>query len=163
MKPQPDTQPLLDLIVPALSRYSPEDRWIFTALAERIAATRYRAWAELVEDPGDRETLLACAAREEDIASRVEALRDDAHELQAKMRDAHPELPAGYAALFEALPLRDQFALQAAAEGLGAGTWASYAAACDDPAKAEVLRACGPLEEASAAALQGIIAKLDAS
>ncbi len=159
----PDTNGIAELIGPVLAAYEADDQYILTALAERIAASRYRTWADEVEDAGDRETLLACAAREEEVALRVEALRDDAGALQETMRERHPELPEKYAALFSSLSLRDQFALQAAAERLGAATWRSFAKQQADSDVADVLEGCAPLEEASAEALEAIIAKLDSA
>ena len=66
---------------------------------ERTAADRYRGWAEDV--PEHREGLLACAASEDEIADRVEALfpPSDAHrELVASII---PAAKATYYSAFE--------------------------------------------------------------
>ena len=43
-----------------------------------MAAERYRGWAGAVDDATVRAGLLACAAREDEIAARVEAVHPDA-------------------------------------------------------------------------------------
>jgi hypothetical protein len=145
------------LVGPALVGLAPEQQPAIVALAERIAAGRYRAWAERVDDPAVRERLLACAAREEEIAARVEATVPDAAGVQARARADHPDLPDGYAALFAGLSLAEQWALQARAERVGAETWRGLAAA--DAERRDVYLACAGLEEESAAALETLVAE----
>ena len=144
----------------AIALNPPEDPRIFVALAERIAAERYRGWAESVDDEARRRILLECAAREEYIAGRVEALRPDAVALQEQILKDHPDLPSQYKAVLDGMTLRDQFAAQAEAECAGAAAWRAFAATCSDPKEAETLLSCAPLEEASAAALEQIIASM---
>lgn len=62
----PDLVPILARV---LQRVPPERQPLLIATAERLAADRYRAWAD---DPGmahRRSLLLACAGREEEIAT----------------------------------------------------------------------------------------------
>ena len=58
---------LAELIGPLLAGVAEADRPVVIAMAERIAADRYRAWAEQVRDPLDKARLMACAAREDEI------------------------------------------------------------------------------------------------
>lgn len=148
---------LTALVGPALAGLAPEQQPAIVALAERIAAGRYRAWAERVAADDARERLLACAAREEEIAARVEAEVPDAEAVQRKAQLDHPTLPEGYAALFSGLSLADQWRLQAQAERVGADTWRGLAEA--DAARREVYLACAELEEESAGVLDALVAE----
>ena len=150
------TTRLTKLVGPALAGLTPEQQPAIVALAERIAAGRYRAWSEQTSASEVRETLGACATREDEIASRVEATVPDASAVQRGALAAHPGLPDGYAALFEGLSLAEQWALQAEAERVGAATWRNLAGA--DEARRDVFLACAELEETNAAALEGLVA-----
>ena len=97
---------------------------------ERTAADRYRGWAEDV--PEHREGLLACAASEDEIADRVEALfpPSDAHrELVASII---PAAKATYYSAFEPYTPAQQMAIQANAERQGANAWQNLKAAYPD-------------------------------
>ena len=143
---------------PLLGRVPDEDRMFVLALAERVAARRYRHWAAEVNDPAAREALLACADREEDIASRVEALSPRADEVQASFAAETPELETVYEELFAGYSLPEQLRIQAAAERLGGATWRAFASAADG-AVARALSACAPLEEQNAATLDELLAR----
>jgi len=143
------------LLAPTLARTPAADRPLLIALAERMAAQRYRAWA--ADAPGHAAVLLECAAREESIAEHVEGLHPDAPARQAGLRDATPELDVLNRTLFEGLPLRDQFTVQARGERLGAATWRALAAASSETAETYLL--CAELEERSAEALESILAE----
>ena len=66
---------LAEVLGRVLQRVPLAEQPLLVALAERLAAERYRGWAE--EDPAHAAGLLACAAREEEIARRVEGLYPD--------------------------------------------------------------------------------------
>ncbi len=111
---------------------------------ERTAAARYRGWAEAV--PEHRAGLLECAAREDEIADRVEAMfpPSDAH------RDlVHSAIPAArdtYYQVFSEYSPIEQMTIQANAERQGAGAWQNLK---------EAYPALGPqLDELSAIELQ---------
>ena len=148
---------LTELVGGVLSAFEPEQGPAVIALAERIAGERYRGWAEQVGDPETRVLLIACAEREAEIAARVEAVVPGASEVQAGVQASHPDLAQRYAALFEGLPLEEQFAQQARAERLGAATWRSVAAASASE-QAKVFHECAKLEEASAEVLEALVA-----
>jgi hypothetical protein len=150
---------LAETFAAVLQTVAVERQPLLIAIAERLAAERYRAWAA---DPGvadHRSDLLACAAREEDIAARVEALYVGAAEIQANIRTNNPGLMEINRTLFAHRPLRQQFAIQAQGERLGAATWRSLARHETDAARSAVLRTCAELEEASALVLEGILGK----
>ena len=148
---------LAELVGPALAGLKPEQQPAIIALAERIAAGRYRAWADQIGDAEGRATLLACVTREEEIASRVEATVPDAKRLQDAAEAAHPHLRDGYAALFTGLSLAEQLSLQAQAERTGAATWRNLAQAAADEIQGVYL-ACADLEETSATAVEALVA-----
>ena len=118
---------------------------------------RYRLWAK---DAGDAaEGLRACAAREDEIATRVERLLPaDASGLAAIDRVV-PRARELYYGLFDGMGLREQLALQAAAERQGAAAWRGLAAGHDDPAVRDALEACARLEEESADHLDALLAQ----
>ena len=151
---------ILGMLGPIIAPYPPDEQKIFAALGERVAAGRYRAWSESVDDDAFREILLRCAAREEEIAGRVEALHPDAAAVQERISKDHPDIENQYRDMFEGMSLPEQFAMQAEAERGGAAAWRAFADACSDPEEAEKLRACAPLEEASADELEKIIASM---
>jgi hypothetical protein len=141
---------------PLLARIAPEDGPLLIAMAERMAAERYRGWAAQVDDSARRAGLLACAGREDDIAGRVEALYPDSAARQARIRQALPDLDALTDGIFGGRPLAEQFAIQAAGERLGAATWRALAQAAGAEAVQAAFLACAPLEEASAAYLESL-------
>ena len=149
---------LAELIGPLLTPLSKDEQPAIIALAERVAAGRYRAWAQQVTSDEIAERLLACAAREEDIATRVEARTPGAADLQARAMAEHAGLADRYAAMFSGRPLAEQFAMQARAERAGAATWRTLASASSG-ASAQTFLACAKLEEISAAVLESLIAE----
>ncbi len=155
---RPIEERLAELVVPVLTAFPPEQRPAVIALAERIAGERYRGWAAQIADPEARRELLACADREDEVASRAEALVPGADDVQAAVREAHPDLAERYAALFEDHPLAEQFALQARAERVGASTWRSIAEGSDAEAST-LFGELARLEEASAAVLEALVGK----
>lgn len=145
------------VLAEVLQRVVPERIPLLLAIAERLAATRYRGWAEEVADAAQRPALRACADREEEIARRIEALFPDAADAQRDLLASHPDLAEINRSLFAGRPLAQQFTIQARGERLGAATWRSFAKrAVTDAARATFL-ACAELEEASAAVLESLL------
>jgi hypothetical protein len=147
------------VLAPLLAQVPRAQQPLLIALAERMAAERYRGWAGEWDAPDGRAALLACAAREEEIAAKVEALFPDAAALQRDLRAKHPELPELNRSLFAGRPLAEQFAIQANGERLGAATWRSFARQEEDGARRAALLACAELEEASAKVLDGLLGR----
>jgi hypothetical protein len=148
-----------EVIAGALARVAEPDRPLLIAVAERMAAERYRGWADDPANAAHTAALRACAAREEDIASRVEGLYPDAGTRARELLAAHPDLSEINRTLFAGRPFAQQFAIQAGGERLGAATWRSFAKGEADPRRREVLLSCAPLEEASAEILEGILGR----
>jgi hypothetical protein len=129
-------------------------RPLLVAVAERLAAERYRGWAEQVTSAELRARLLACADREEEVATKVESLFPRAAETQRELLAAHPELTLVNRTLFAGRPLAQQFEIQAKGERSGAGLWRSLAQRAQDPHVRDTYLACAKLEEASAEVLE---------
>ena len=144
------------VIGPLLARIPGDRQPLLVAIAERLAAERYRRWAAMPDLADEHETLLACALREEQIAANVEALYRDVDALTREILAKLPELEAVNRGLFADRPLRDQLTIQARGERLGAATWRAFAAEASDAALA-AFEACAPLEEQSAAVLEKIL------
>ena len=149
----PDVGAILGALI---ARVEPAEQPLFLAIAERMAADRYRGWADDVQAPELRAGLLACAAREDEIAERVEAIHPDPATVQNRLLAAFPDLGRLNRDVFAGRPLADQFAIQAAGERIGAATWRAFAAARPDAAGRDAFLACAPLEEASADFLEGL-------
>ncbi len=143
-------------LAPILQRVVPAQQPLLIALAERMAAVRYREWAAAVRDPAQQAELHACAGREEEIAARVEALYPDAAAIQQELRRANPDLDAVTLAIFADRPLQQQFAIQARGERLGATTWRAFARQQSDAQARQTLLDCAVLEELSAVVLEAL-------
>ena len=146
-----------ELIAPIIGDVPEEQRPLLVALAEKIAAGRYRDWAEQASG-SDRHALLACADREEEIARRVESLYPDAAAVQADLLVKHPDIEQAYRDLFSGHPIQDQYAIQADGERLGAATWRALARDADREEQRKVFLDNAELEEASAAVLEALVA-----
>jgi hypothetical protein len=155
--PPPD---LVVTLAPVLEATDPSDHPLLIALLERWAAERYREWADAVGDIAQTTALLACAEREEEIATRVESLYSDSDDVQKRLEAANPLLKAALAGSYTWRPIDEQWSQQAEAERLGAATWRSFAArarADADDAAAETFESCALMEEASAEVLENFL------
>lgn len=120
---------------------------------ERTAADRYRLWAEDV--PSHRDGLLQCAASEDDIADRVEAMFPPSDEHRALVSEIIPKAKATYYAAFEPYTPIEQMTIQANAERQGANAWQTLKAAY--PEKADELDQLSQIELSSADYLDGAL------
>ena len=137
------------LSAPILEQLPAEHRPVLLAMLERGAAKRYRQWAEGAADASERDGLVACAAREESIATAAEALVPNAAEILATFAVHLPALRDAFTQVYGNKSRLEQLAVQAAGERVGAAIWRRFAATADPPAKATFLR-CAELEEESA-------------
>ncbi len=145
-----------ELLARVLERVAAQDRPLLIALAERWAAERYRGWAADPAHRSHRSGLLACAAREEEIARRVESRSPAAADVQRELLARHPDLLEINRELFAGRPLEEQFAIQARGERLGAATWRSLASQAETETERQTLLGCAHLEEESAAYLESL-------
>ena len=129
----------------------------FLAGLEREAAGRYREWAEAALSVSTG--LLACAAREDEIADRIEKRFPVPSEDRASIEKNLPEARRLYSEVFEGLSLHQQLSIQANAERQGAQAWRGMASqANDDEGRREELLACAALEEVTADFLDALLA-----
>ncbi len=143
------------LLKPFIDSVAPSAVPGFLAMLERGAAERYRHWADVAATA--EQDLHACAAREDEIAARVERLLPLDSEQRGKALAALPGARKAYYAVFADLPLREQFRLQAGAERQGASAWRLLAAQQDDAAVRDELHTCAELEEESARCLDEMV------
>ncbi|MEQ9450601.1 MAG: hypothetical protein RJQ07_03365 [Pseudomonadales bacterium] len=122
---------------------------------ERTAAERYRMWAEQV--PEHRRGLLECAAREDDIADRVEVLFPPSEAHRALVGSIIPAAKETYYAAFEPYTPLEQMTIQANAERQGANAWQNLKAVY--PQHAEQLDSLSAIELTSADYLDEILAE----
>jgi hypothetical protein len=148
---------IAEILAGVLRTIDPKLQPMLLAKLERLAARRYRTWASEHPDQPVKEGLLACADREEDIATRVESLEPNASAIQDKLLSDNPSLLDLNRTLFEGRPLKVQFAMQAEGERAGAAAWGAYAAAASNQSAQELLQSCSPLEQANADFLQTLL------
>ena len=146
-----------EILAGVLRNIEPRLQPFLLAKLERLAAQRYRNWASDHPDQSVKDGLLACADREDEIATRVESLHPNASAIQDNLLSERPELLDLNRTLFEGRPLEIQFAMQAEGERAGAGAWLAYAAGASDQSAREVLQSCSPLEQANADFLQTLL------
>lgn len=127
------------------------------ARLERAAADRYRAWAAACPESGQAEGLRACAAREEDVAARVEMAFPSQPDEQRHIGDVLPLIAEAYRSALAQRPVLEQYAIQAAAERRGAAFWRTLASSTPDTSVCEILSACAEIEERSAEFLEAIV------
>ena len=123
---------------------------------ERTAADRYRHWAEAV--PEHSEGILQCAAREDEIADRVEAMFPPSDEHRTLVHKIIPKAKATYYAAFEPYTAVEQMTIQANAERQGANAWQTLKAAY--PEQALALDELSEIELQSAIYLDNTLEKM---
>jgi len=128
------------------------------ARLERAAADRYRAWAAALPEHAD--LLLGCAASEEQIAIRVDALYAAIPADLAAIEKVLPAAIETYCDVFDALPIERQLALQAAAERQGSQAWQGLKKAEHSQAHLAELDALTAMELESAEKLESLVATL---
>lgn len=131
----------------------------FLARLERTAAARYRMWAEAV--PDHAEGLMECAAREDDIADRVEKIYPATEPEQIAAMDAAiiPAKETYYSAFAKLTPI-EQMTVQANAERQGAAAWRAMVDPEPNEETKAALEKCAQIEEASADYLDALLKKL---
>ena len=153
-----DLPSIAGVLAPVVTRFPLQQQKILIALAERQAAQMYRSWAEQVSHQ-EREGFLACAAREEDIAKRIESLDPDATKIQQQLLDELPDLEERVQAVYADRPLEEQWEIQRRGERAGKKTWENFAAAESEANAQEILLACAALEDENASFLHSTLEK----
>ena len=144
-----------ELLAEHLETMPPEAFPFMLSQLERTAADRYRGWAEAV--PEHREGLLACAAREDEIADRVEAMFPPSTSHRELVLAAIPAARATYYEVFSGYSPVEQMTIQADAERQGAEAWQGLKDA--HPGLAEKLDELSGIERESADYLDSILGR----
>jgi len=152
-----DIPNVAEILAGLLRTIEPLHQPLLLAKLEKMAAVRYRRWADEHADPIVKAGLLACADREDEIAKRVESLEPDAIAIQDQLMSANPDLVDLNRTLFEGRPFKVQFAMQAEGERAGAAAWNAYGSAAPNESAQELLRSCSALEQANADFLQTLL------
>ncbi len=145
-----------ELLAEHLGAVPPEAYPYLLSQLERTAAARYRGWAE--EVPEHRDGLMACAAREDEIADKVEALFPPSEAHRALVADIIPRAKATYYAAFEPYTPAEQMTIQANAERQGANAWQTLKAAY--PEHGDAMDELSAIELSSADYLDGLLPEL---
>ena len=158
-KPTADIPDVAAILAPLLARVPAPRQPLLLAIAERMAAERYRGWAADASMAAHRSSLLECASREEQIAANVEALTPSAVAVQQEILTSNPDLAEINRTVFAGRPIADQMTIQAAGERAGAAAWQAFAAAAGPGAARDAFIACARLEEESAVVLDRILGR----
>jgi len=110
-----------EVLGPHLNGVSPAAYPYLLSQLERTAAARYRGWASEVRE--HRDGLLACAAREDEIADRVEAMFPPTEQQREEVQALLPAAKDAYYAVFQGYSAWEQMTIQADAERQGANAW----------------------------------------
>ena len=156
MPDRPDVPLFGELLRPHIDSVPAVARPAFLSGLERSAAARYRAWAR--DDPDHADELLACAAREDEIADLVADLFPISDDDRAAVDDALPAAVTLYYDVFAPYSLTDQLYLQSEAELQGAQAWVNLAGNVTDPDARSVLARCTDLEQESSRVVQALLA-----
>lgn len=152
------TQPgsIVEAFEPLLPKLAPEEIPMMIALLERLAADKYRGWAQEVLEPIEQAGLLACAAREEEIAGFIESLEPDANARANELNKRFPDLQARYDSVMTGRSRSDQLRVQSEGELGGADYMHQFAAGSAGAVSARFLSlAC--CEEANSRFLAALI------
>jgi hypothetical protein len=144
------------LLAPQLSAVPAEAMPYLLSQLERTAAARYRSWAS--DLPEHAAGILDCAARETDIADRVEKLFPPSESQRVLVDEVASSAQATYYAVFEGLTPAEQMTIQENAERQGAGAWQNLKAAY--PEQAAELDTLSATELASADYLATLLEEL---
>ena len=145
------------LLEPFIAQVPEATRPRFLALLERTAAERYRGWAKDI--PEHAGGLLACAAREDEIADRIERVFAIDAAVAEQLLGPLPGAREAYYGVFDGLPPWEQLRIQANAERQGAAAWRAIASDLSAPVVVAELERCSALEEESADYLDHLISQ----
>ncbi len=153
-------QSIAEAFEPLLPDLSPEEIPMIIALLERLAADKYRGWAEDTDDSIERTGLLACAAREDEIAEFIESLEADASVKTAELNTRFPDLLARYDSIMTGRTRSEQLRIQAEGE-LGGADYMRQFSEASEGAVAARFASLASCEESNSRFLSVLIANGD--
>jgi hypothetical protein len=125
------TQPasIVEAFAPLLPRVGEHEIPMVIAMIERLAAVRYRGWAASTADAVERDGMLACALREDEIAEFIESLDPNAAARIAELNGRFPDLNERYESVMAGRTRAEQLRVQSEGELGGADYMRRFAAA----------------------------------
>ena len=141
---------------PLVPDLAPGEIPILIAMLERMAANKYRGWANDAAGAVEQAGLLACAAREDEIAVFIESLDASAQGRIAALHARFPDLQARYDSLMRGLSRIEQLRVQADGE-LGGAEYMRQFAAAHSGATAARFASLASCEEANARFLHALV------
>ena len=129
LMPQPES--IAEAFEPLLPDVEPEEIPMVIAMVERLAATNYREWCEETDDPIEKARMLACAAREDEIAEFIESLENDSQAKTDELNARFPDLRERYDSIMAGRSRAEQLRIQAQGELGGADYMRQFSAATD--------------------------------
>jgi hypothetical protein len=154
MSEQPES--LLEVLVPVLESAPAEELPLLLAWLERMAADKYRIWAQQTTDDAERKGLMDCAFREDAIAEFVESVEPQAQSRTASLKQQFPDLPALYDSVMAGHDRNEQLRRQAEGE-LGGADFLRQFAQAHTGAIAAQFEALAFYEEANSSFLNNLI------
>lgn len=124
---QPES--ITDAFLPLVPEIPEDDIPMMIAILERIAASKYVGWADSAENEVERNGLLACEAREIEIAEFIESLYPNPQATIDNLHTQFPDLQKRYDAVMEGHSRIDQLRIQSEGELGGADFMQQFATA----------------------------------
>ncbi|MCZ6641843.1 MAG: hypothetical protein O7F71_09735 [Gammaproteobacteria bacterium] len=149
-------QSIAEAFEPLLPDVAPEEIPMIVALVERLAADRYRGWRDETDDPVERAGLLACAAREDEIAAFIESREADAAAKIDELNARFPDLRERYDSIMAGRTRTEQLRIQAEGELGGADYMRQFSEATEGAVSAH-FASLASLEEANSRFLSVLI------
>jgi hypothetical protein len=148
---------IVEAFAPLVPHVAQHEVAMLIAMIERLAADRYRGWAAATDDPNERAGLLACAAREDEIAEFIESLETDAAARIAELNSRFPDLNDRYESVMAGRNRAEQLRIQSEGE-LGGADYMRQFAAAHAGAVAARFASLACCEEANSRYLRALIA-----
>ena len=149
-------QSIIDAFLPLVPEVPEADIPMMVAILERIAASKYQGWAETSTDAVERGGLLACEAREIEIAEFIESLYPAPQTTIDSLHAKFPDLQSRYDAVLEGRSRVEQWRIQSEGE-LGGADFMQQFASANSGAVAARFKSLAACEEANSIFLAGLL------
>jgi len=158
MVPPESEQPqsLLEVLVPILESAPAQELPLLLAWLERMAADKYRVWAQQTTDDVERKGLMDCAFREDAIAEFIEFIEPQASARTSALKKQFPDMQALYDSVMADQDRSEQLRRQAEGE-LGGANFLRQFATAHSGAVAAQFEALAYYEEANSSFLSNLI------
>ena len=147
---------ITEAFLPLVPEIPEEDIPMMIAMLERIAAGQYRGWAASSADTVERDGLIACEAREIEIAEFIESLYPDASATIASLNAKFPDLQSRYDEVMAGRSRTEQLRIQSEGE-LGGADFMQQFASANTGAVAARFQSLAVCEEANSRFLAALL------